>query len=115
MSTTIKNYNDKLVIINIKSHLGDKIKLNLPIDFVKKLIKNNALDFFLLEEEIVDTQKMIKSLVDAFNYNLTGDVVHLERYNGDIINIRIQSKKLSPRDNFLLVCFNLICYITRVV
>ena len=33
---------------------------------------------------------MIKSLVDAFNYNLTGDVVHLERYNGDIINIRIQ-------------------------
>ena len=86
MSTTIKNYNDKLVIINIKSHLGDKIKLNLPIDFVK----NNALDFFLFEEEIVDTQKMIKSLVDAFNYNLTGDVVHLERYNGDIINIRIQ-------------------------
>ena len=83
-------YNDKLVIINIKSHLGDKIKLNLPIDFVKKLIKNNALDFFLFEEEIVDTQKMIKSLVDAFNYNLTGDVVHLERYNGDIINIRIQ-------------------------
>ena len=52
MSTTIKNYNDKLVIINIKSHLGDKIKLNLPIDFVKKLIKNNALDFFLFEEEI---------------------------------------------------------------
>ena len=90
MSTTIKNYNDKLVIINIKSHLGDKIKLNLPIDFVKKLIKNNALDFFLFEEEIVDTQKMIKSLVDASNYNLTGDVVHLERYNGDIINIRIQ-------------------------
>ena len=85
-----KDYNDKLVIINIKSHLGDKIKLNLPIDFVKKLIKNNALDFFLFEEEIVDTQKMIKSLVDAFNYNLTGDVVHLERYNGDIINIRIQ-------------------------
>ena len=34
MSTTIKNYNDKLVIINIKSHLGDKIKLNLPIDFI---------------------------------------------------------------------------------
>ena len=90
MAATIKNYSDRLVIINIKAHTGDKIKLNLPVDFVKKLIKNNALDFFLFEEEIVDTEKMIKSLLDAFNYNLTGVVMNLERYNGDIIKIRIE-------------------------
>ncbi len=90
MATTIKNYNDRLVIININSHTGDKIKLNLPVDFVKKLIKNNALDFFLFEEEIVDTQKMIKSLLDSFNYNLTGEIANLERYNGDLIKIKIQ-------------------------
>ncbi len=90
MATTIKNYNDRLVIININSHTGDKIKLNLPVDFVKKLIKNNALDFFLFEEEIVDTQKMIKSLLDSFNYNLTGEIAYLERYNGDLIKIKIQ-------------------------
>ncbi len=90
MATTIKNYNHRLVLINIKSHTGDKIKLNLPVEFVKKLIKNNALDFFLFEEEIVDTQKMIDSLIECFNYNLTGDVINLERYNGDIIKITIQ-------------------------
>lgn len=90
MATTIKNYNNRLVLINIKSHTGDKIKLNLPVEFVKKLIKNNALDFFLFEEEIVDTQKMIDSLIECFNYNLTGDVINLERYNGDIIKITIQ-------------------------
>lgn len=90
MSSTIKNYNDRLVIININSHTGDKIKLNLPVDFIKKLIKNNALDFFLFEEEIVDTQKIIKSLLDSFNYNLTGEIVNLQRYNGDLINIKIQ-------------------------
>lgn len=90
MANTIKNYNDRLVIININSHTGDKIKLNLPVDFVKKLIKNNALDFFLFEEEIVDTEKIIKSLLDSFNYDLTGEVVNLERYNGDLIKIKIQ-------------------------
>lgn len=90
MAATIKNYNDRLVIININSHTGDKIRLNLPVDFVKKLIKNNALDFFLFEEEIVDTQKMIKSLLDSFNYNLTGEIANLERYNGDLIKIKIQ-------------------------
>lgn len=90
MASTIKNYNDRLVIININSHTGDKIRLNLPVDFVKKLIKNNALDFFLFEEEIVDTQKMISSLLDSFNYNLTGEIANLERYNGDLIKIKIQ-------------------------
>ena len=90
MSSTIKNYNDRLVIININSHTGDKIRLNLPVDFIKKLIKNNALDFFLFEEEIVDTQKMIKSLLDSFNYNLTGEIVNLQRYNGDLVKIKIQ-------------------------
>lgn len=86
----VKNYNDRLVIININSHTGDKVKLNLPVDFVKKLIKNNALDFFLFEEEIVDTNKMIKSLLDSFNYNLTGEIVNLQRYNGDLVKIKIQ-------------------------
>lgn len=90
MSSTIKNYNDRLVIININSHTGDKIKLNLPVDFIKKLIKNNALDFFLFEEEIVDTQKITNSLLDSFNYNLTGEIVNLQRYNGDLIKIKIQ-------------------------
>lgn len=90
MATTIKNYNDRLVIININSHTGDKVKLNLPVEFVKKLIKNNALNFFIFEEEIVDTQKMIKSLLDSFNYNLTGEILNLERYNGDLVKIKIQ-------------------------
>ena len=85
----IQHYNDRIVIININSHTGDKIKLNLPVDFVKKVIKNNALNFFLFEEEIVDTEKMIKSLLECFNYNLTGDVINLQRYNGDIIKISI--------------------------
>lgn len=90
MKSTIKNYNNRLVIININSHTGDKIRLNLPVDFVKKLISNNALDFFLFEEEIVDTQKIVKSLLESFNYNLTGEIVNLERYNGDLIKIKIQ-------------------------
>lgn len=90
MSSIINDYDDRLVIININSHTGDKIKLNLPVDFIKKLIKNNALDFFLFEEEIIDTQKITKSLLDSFSYNLTGEVVNLQRYNGDLIKIHIK-------------------------
>lgn len=64
--------------------------MNLPIEFVKRLIRNNSLDFFIFEEEIVDTQKLSKSLLDSFKYNLIGEIVNMERYNGDVINIKIQ-------------------------
>lgn len=90
MKNIIKNYNDRLVIINISSHTGDKIRLNLPVNFVKRLINNNSLDFFLFEEEIVDTQKISKSLLESFNYNLTGEIIDFKRYNGDLIKVRIQ-------------------------
>ena len=90
MNSTIKNYDERFVIINIHSHTGDKIKLNLPIEFVKRLIRNNSLDFFIFEEEIVDTQKLSKLLLDSFKYNLIGEIVNMERYNGDVINIKIQ-------------------------
>ncbi|MEG1410911.1 MAG: hypothetical protein RSD36_13825 [Terrisporobacter sp.] len=90
MSTKITNYNDRFVIINIKSHTGDKIKLNLPMEFVKKVIKNNAIDFFLFEEEIIDSQKLVKYLTDAFKYDLTGEIAYLQRYNGDIVKIKVE-------------------------
>ncbi len=90
MAHSSSNYNNRLVIINIHSHTGDKIKLNLPIEFVQKLIKNNSLDFFLFEEEIVDVKKMTNSLLNSFNYNLLGEVIDLQRYNGDVIKIEIK-------------------------
>lgn len=89
MNGRVRNYNDKLVIINIDAHTGDKIKLNLPMNFVKKLIKNNALDFFLFEEDVVDTNKLINLMLDAFKYDISGEVAYLKRNNGDIIKIRI--------------------------
>lgn len=90
MSTNRLNYNDKFVIVNIKAHTGDKIKLNLPMEFVKKLIKNNSIDFFLFEEDVVNSQKLVDFLLDAFKYEISGDIAYLERTNGDVIKVRIE-------------------------
>ncbi|SJR97381.1 Uncharacterised protein [Clostridioides difficile] len=53
------------------------------------MIENNALDLFNGKDDVVDGKKVTEILVKAFDYDLTGEVVHLERKNGDIIKVSI--------------------------
>lgn len=84
-----RNSSEKLVRIRVISHTGDKVSIKLPMDFVKKLVKNNALDIFNNADDIFDSQKLLNLLIKAFDYNLTGEIANIERNNGDIIRIII--------------------------
>lgn len=85
----IKKRGEKLVRIRVISHMGDKISIKLPIEFVKKMIENNTIDFFHDKSDIIDSQKLLKLLMQAFEYNLAGEVAQIERKNGDSIRIII--------------------------
>ena len=80
---------ERLLRVRILSHTGDKIHIKLPIEFVKKMIKNNTFDFFYGADDMIDSQKLLGVLVKAFDYDLSGEVAHMERKNGDIIKMII--------------------------
>jgi len=80
---------ERLLRVRILSHTGDKIHIKLPIGFVKKMIRNNTFDFFYGVDDMVDSQKLLDVLVKAFDYDLSGEVAHMERKNGDIIKMII--------------------------
>ncbi|WP_092925018.1 hypothetical protein [Romboutsia hominis] len=88
MGKSIKRvYDEKLLRVKVLSHNGDKIHIKLPVNFVKKMIQNNALDFFNDLDDIVDGKKLISLVTRALDENISGEVAHLERSNGDIIKI----------------------------
>ncbi|CEI73405.1 MULTISPECIES: hypothetical protein [Romboutsia] len=88
MGKSIKRvYDEKLLRVKVLSHNGDKIHIKLPVNFVKKMIQNNALDFFNDLDDIVDGKKLISLVTRALDENISGEVAHLERKNGDIIKI----------------------------
>ena len=76
---------ERLLRVRILSHTGDKI----PVGFVKKMIKNNTFDFFYGADDMIDSQKLLDVLVKAFDYDLSGEIAHMERKNGDIIKMII--------------------------
>ena len=80
---------ERLLRVRILSHTGDKIHIKLPIGFVKKMVKNNTFDFFYGADDVVDSKKLLDILVKAFDYDLRGEVAHMERKNGDIIKMII--------------------------
>ena len=80
---------ERLLRIRILSHTGDKIHIKLPVGFVKKMIKNNTFDFFYGADDIIDSQKLLDVLIKAFDYDLSGEIAHMERKNGDIIQMII--------------------------
>lgn len=86
---TTRSYEERLLRIRVISHTGDKIHIKLPLDFVKRMVKNNALDFFSGKDDIIDSQKLLDLLINAFDYSLTGEIAYLERNNGDIIRLII--------------------------
>ncbi|WP_195237454.1 hypothetical protein [Romboutsia sp. 1001285H_161024_C4] len=88
MGKNIKRvYDEKLLRVKVLSHNGDKIHIKLPVNFVKKMIQNNALDFFNDLDDIIDGKKLISLATKALDENISGEVAHLERSNGDIIKI----------------------------
>ena len=55
----------------------------------EKMIKNNTFDFFYGADDMIDSQKLLDVLVKAFDYDLSGEIAHMERKNGDIIKMII--------------------------
>ncbi|WP_286316675.1 hypothetical protein [Romboutsia ilealis] len=82
-------FDERLLRIRILSHTGDKIHIKLPVGFVKKMVKNNTFDFFYGADDIIDSKKLLDILIKAFDYDLSGEIAHMERKNGDIIKVII--------------------------
>ena len=83
------SYNERFLKIKIAANTGDKIFLKLPIDFVKRLVKNNAIDFLKDQSDIIDSEKLLKIMMNAFDYNIVGEIAYFERNNGDKIRFII--------------------------
>lgn len=81
---------NRKLIININTFNGEYINLNLPVEFVKRIIDNNCFDFFYYREDAIDSDKILKIIKDAFNYNLTGYIGEIRTSNNNVINLSIE-------------------------
>lgn len=82
---------EKFLQIRILSGDGDRVKINLPINFVKGILKvTGKLPMIQTEQlEGVDVAEMMEVIMAAIENDLTGRLVDVESANGDLVIVEI--------------------------
>ena len=82
------NNDDKMMKIKVNSSDGDIVNVNLPVKFIKGIIKSTGkipINISGMESQ-VDTQ----FILEAIDSGLLGKIVDIKSANGDIVEIVIE-------------------------
>lgn len=91
MRSRVVNISDyKLFKVNISSIGGRNIYLKFPVEFIKKVIKIDGLKFLNLKIDSLEAVDLKKTIEEALDCNLTGNIVDLNTKNNDLIKITIE-------------------------
>jgi hypothetical protein len=86
---SINLIDDRLFRVKILSSAGDNINLKFPVEFVKRIMKINGLKWLNLKTDVFDADNLTKTVMEALDYNLTGNIVNIKTKNNDLIKINI--------------------------
>lgn len=81
----------KMLQVRVLSENGDKVKVNLPLNFVKGILKATGKMPMLKEEHMegVDMEQLMEAITIAIDQDLNGRIVDVESANGDIVIVDI--------------------------
>lgn len=92
MQNTVKTSSgEKFLQIRVLSVEGDKVKINLPINFVKGILKvTGKLPMIQADQlEGIDVSAMMETIMAAIESDLTGRLVDVESGKGDLVIVEI--------------------------
>lgn len=82
---------EKYLQIRVLSGEGDKVKINLPINFVKGILKvTGKLPMIQVDQlEGVNVAEMMDIIIAAIENDLSGRLIDVETANGDFVIVEI--------------------------
>lgn len=92
----IKSYNKKLLKVNVNSKDGDKVNINLPVEFIKNILNSVGNLSFL--DKMINVPNAsagninidLNLIAHAIDNNLDGEIVNITSQDGDIVRIAIE-------------------------
>lgn len=82
---------EKFLQVRVLSAEGDKVKINLPINFVKGILKvTGKLPMIQADQlEGIDAAELMETIAVAIDNDLTGRLVDVESVKGDLVIVEI--------------------------
>jgi len=81
----------KMLQVRVLSENGDRVKVNLPLNFVRGILKATGKLPMIKEEHIegVDMEQLMESITLAIDHDLNGRIVDVETAQGDLVIVDI--------------------------
>lgn len=80
---------NKMLKIKVTSHEGDDVNVNLPIKFIKTMLK--TIGKIPITDNIKGMENVDLNLIsDAIDNNLSGKIVDVKSANGDLVEVSIE-------------------------
>jgi len=89
---TPKNYEDKFLKVEVLSHEGDKVNVQLPIKVIKEVIKITGklpISTHIEGMDGIDIDELMNTLVSCLDNKVMGEIVDICSSEGDTVKIVI--------------------------
>lgn len=80
---------NKMLKIRVTSHDGDNVNVNLPVKFIKTLLK--TVGKIPMTDNVKGMENLDLNLIsEAIDNNLSGKIVDVKSANGDLVEVSIE-------------------------
>lgn len=88
---TVKDYDNKMLRVNIESHEGDEVKLKLPVKVIKTIIKaTGKLPMMSTNVDGVNMDELIDIISSSLDSSVMGEILNINSVDGDIVKILVE-------------------------
>lgn len=88
---TVKDYDNKMLKVNIESHEGDEVKLKLPVKVIKTIIKaTGKLPIMSTNMDGVNMDELMDIISSSLDSSVMGEILNINSAEGDIVKILVE-------------------------
>lgn len=91
-ATPPKKYEDKFLKVEVLSHEGDKVKVQLPIKVIKEALKATGklpISTYIEAIDGIDIDELMTTLASCLDNEVMGEIVDIHSSKGDTVKIVI--------------------------
>lgn len=87
----VKDYDSKMLKVNIESHQGDEVKFKLPVKVIKGIIKaTGKMPMMSGNVDGVNMDEMIDIITSSLDSSVMGEIVNIQSSQGDTVKVFVE-------------------------
>lgn len=88
---TVKDYDNKMLRVNIESHEGDELKLKLPVKVIKTIIKaTGKLPMMSTNVDGVNMDELMDIISSSLDSSVMGEILNINSADGDMVKVLVE-------------------------